>query len=117
MNDFYCREVISGNLDVDIVFETDLVMAFHHTDPYFEQHIVIIPKLHIESLVHYPNSKELNADLFDAIKVVTTLLERDYGGCRISSNVGSYQSTKHLHWYVHSGRRLRTENGEPIITS
>jgi histidine triad (HIT) family protein len=45
---------------------------------------------------------------------VTNKLEKSYGGCRVSSNVGEYQSTKHLHWYVHYGERLRTEAGELI---
>jgi len=114
MDDFYCKEVISGKLDVDIIFETNLVMAFHHTQPYWERHVVVIPKAHIESLTTYPNTSELNSDIFEAIKFVTSIFEERYGGCRVSSNVGNYQSTKHLHWYVHHGERLRAENGEVI---
>lgn len=114
MDDFYCREIISGKLKVDIIFETKLVLAYHHTNPYFEQHVVIIPKEHISSLSSYPNTIALNAQLFEAITYVTKLLEDKYGGCRISSNVGDYQSTKHLHWYVHHGNRIRKENGDPI---
>lgn len=112
MSDFYCTEIISGRTKVDTVFETELVMAFHHTDPYFEQHIVIIPKEHFDSLSSYPNITTLNHDMFAAIKFVTGLLEKEFGACRISSNVGNYQSTKHLHWYVHFGKRLRAENGD-----
>lgn len=114
MPDFYCREIISGITKVNIIFETELVMAFHHTQPYFETHIVIIPKMHIDSLSDYPHSTELNADFFTAIEHVTKLVEAETGGCRISSNVGDYQTTKHLHWYVHAGKRLRKENGEKI---
>ena len=114
MEDFYCREIITGNTKVEVIFETSLVMAFYHTEPYFEQHIVIIPKAHIESLSTYPNTEKLNHDIFKAIKFVSHLLEKDYGGCRVSSNVGNYQSTKHLHWYLHHGKRLRTESGEII---
>jgi histidine triad (HIT) family protein len=33
MSDFYCNEVLSGNTDVDVLFETDNVLAFHHTQP------------------------------------------------------------------------------------
>ncbi len=114
MKDFYCTQIISGKVKVDVVFETERVIAFHHTNPYFEQHIVIIPKKHIESLSNYSNDNELNYDFFEAIRFVTSKLEEEYGGCRISSNIGSYQSNKHLHWYVHSGERLRTEEGELI---
>lgn len=112
MQDIYCELIIPGKLEVDIVFETDLVMAFHHTKPYWEHHIVIIPKAHIESLADYPISPQLNHDFFKAISFVTGMLQEKYGGCRISSNVGDYQSSKHLHWYVHSGKRLKKENGD-----
>ena len=60
MEDMYCKEIIPGKLKVDIVFETNNVMAFHHTKPYWEHHIVIIPKIHINSLSNYPNNTELN---------------------------------------------------------
>lgn len=115
MNDFYCEQVISGKLKVKILFETNLVMAFHHTQPYFEQHVVIIPKQHIDSLSTYPNTPKLNYDVFEAIKFVTSLFEDKFGGCRVSSNVGNYQTTKHLHWYVHTGKRLRDEDGKQLV--
>ena len=114
MTDFYCDQVLSGKTQVEIIFETERVLAFHHTHPYWEKHVVIIPKTHIDALSSYPNSEQLNADLFEAFKFVTKMFEENYGGCRISSNIGSYQSTKHLHWYVHYGQRLRAENGDPI---
>jgi len=107
MKDIYCDQIIPGKLKVEIVFETERVMAFHHTQPYWEQHIVIIPKQHIDSLSEYPNDPQLNIDFFEAIKFVTKMLEEKFGGCRICSNVGAYQTSKHLHWYVHSGKRIR----------
>ena len=114
MEDFYCEQVIPGEITVDILFETKQVMAFHHTNPFWEKHVVIIPKTHIDSLSNYPNSESLNFEFFEAIKFVTKMFEENYGGCRISSNIGNYQSTKHLHWYIHYGLRLRAENGDHI---
>lgn len=115
MKDFYCEQILSGKTKVEIVFETSKVMAFHHTNPYWEAHVVIIPKVHIESLSEYPNGAPLNQDFFAAMKLVARMIENEYGGCRISSNVGSYQSTNHLHWYVYSGKRLRAENGDRMV--
>ncbi len=114
MNDIYCQEIIPGKIKVDIIFETELVMAFHHTHPYWEHHVVIIPKKHIASLSSYINNEALNKDFFNAITSITKLFEDQYGGCRISSNVGNYQTSKHLHWYVYSGKRLRDESGKTI---
>ncbi len=113
MEDIYCQLIIPGKLKVDIIFETNNVMAFHHTNPYWERHVVIIPKAHIQSLSNYPNDSELNKDFFEAIRVVTKMFEEKYGGCRISSNVGNYQTSKHLHWYVHQGKRLVAESETP----
>lgn len=113
MEDIYCQEIIPGKLKVDILFETPNVMAFYHTKPYWEHHVVIIPKKHIDSLSNYPSSTDLNKDFFEAIKVVTKMFEDAYGGCRISSNVGNYQTSKHLHWYVHHGKRLVEESESP----
>lgn len=106
MPNIYREQIIPGKLKVDIIFETDLVMAFHHTKPYWEHHVVIIPKQHIDALSSYPNDAQLNHDLFAAIRFVTKLFEDNFGGCRISSNVGNYQTSKHLHFYVHAGARL-----------
>ena len=95
--DFYCSQVLKGTVTVSVVFETDLVLAFHHTQPYFEYHIVIIPKQHIESLSS-PHAVEpaLALDFMKAIQYVCSTVEQGNGGCRVSSNVGDYQSTRHL---------------------
>ncbi len=117
MSDFYCNQILSGKQKVSVVFETDLVLAFHHTQPYFEYHIVIIPKHHIESLTSLEAiESDLANDFLVAIQRVTSMLEKEPGGCRVSSNIGNYQTTKHLHWYVHSGKRIRNEDGSPIKT-
>ena len=113
MENIYREQIIPGKLKVDIVFETERVMAFHHTKPYWENHVVIIPKMHIDSLSSYPNQTELNKELFAAIQFVTKMFEDEFGGCRISSNVGTYQTSKHLHWYVHYGKRLVEEDETP----
>lgn len=115
MQNFYRDQVLSGKLSVDVVYESPEVLAFHHTRPFFEHHIVIIPKAHIDSLSH-PESTDaaLAVAFMKAIHVVVSMVEKETGGCRVSSNVGNYQSTKHLHWYVHAGKRLRHEDGSPI---
>ena len=49
--DFYCDEVLSGRTAVKVVRETDDVLAYHHTRPFWPVHIVVIPKRHISSLL------------------------------------------------------------------
>ncbi|WP_207640775.1 HIT domain-containing protein [Clostridium hydrogeniformans] len=51
MSDFYCEEVLSGNTKVIKVLETENILAYYHTKPAYEEHIVVIPKKHISSLI------------------------------------------------------------------
>lgn len=37
--DFYCDEVLSGKTKVNKVFETENVLAYHHTRPFWPVHI------------------------------------------------------------------------------
>lgn len=117
MSDFYCDQVLNGKIEVSVVFETDRVLAFHHTQPYFERHVVIVPKQHIESLTsHEAVDSRLSEEILGAISHVSSQIEKELGGCRVSSNIGNYQTTKHLHWYVHAGKRLRNEDGTQVET-
>ena len=49
MVDFYGDRIINGNLLV-VVWETEMILAFHQTNSYFDAYVVIIPKQHIDSL-------------------------------------------------------------------
>lgn len=112
--DFYCDEVLTGSTKVDVVWESEQVLAFHHTQPYYEAHIVIIPKMHMGSLASDQIDPRLAVEFINVIGKVSRELEFKFGGCRVSSNIGTYQSTKHLHWYVHAGLRLRDEDGNLV---
>jgi len=63
--DWYCEDVLSGNLEVTRVFEDDRVLAFHHPRPVAEVHVVVVPKEHIASLL---DVKALDGDLLSSIE-------------------------------------------------
>jgi histidine triad (HIT) family protein len=110
--DFYCDEVLSGKTRVEKVFETEQTLAFYHTRPYYQVHIIIIPKKHILSFLSVTNEEtEILQDVLNIVKRVASRLEKDYGACTISTNIGNYQSNKHMHWHVHFGSRIRDEKG------
>lgn len=113
--DFYCDEVLKGRVSVKLVVETDNVMAFHHTNPYWPVHIVVIPKKHIASLADFqPGDEIIIQELLAVAADVCRRVTAGHGGCRLSSNCGDFQSNKHLHFYIHHGQRLRQEDGTPI---
>ena len=49
--DWYCEDVLSGKIDVSVVWEDARVLAFHHPLPQAEIHVVVIPKQHVPSLL------------------------------------------------------------------
>jgi histidine triad (HIT) family protein len=105
--DFYCDEVLSGRTSVQKVMETRNVLAYHHTRPYYPVHIVTIPKRHISSLLSLePEDNELLLELMDVVKKVASQVQSDYGACRVLTNLGRYQDSKHLHFHVFYGEPL-----------
>lgn len=107
-NDFYCDEVLSGHTPVRKVIETEGVLAFHHTRPFYPVHIVVIPKRHIDSLLALGEQDDnLLLELFTVIRQVASRIVEEQGACRVLTNLGEYQESKHLHWHVASGQPLR----------
>jgi histidine triad (HIT) family protein len=103
--DFYCDEALSGKTPVKIVKETGEVLAFHHTRPHWAVHIVVVPKVHIPSLTNLgDHDVELVYRLLDVVREVAADVERQHGACRVVTNLGAYQDSKHLHFHVGSGQ-------------
>ncbi|MEM8713192.1 MAG: HIT domain-containing protein [Planctomycetota bacterium] len=103
-DDFYCDEVLSGKTSVDVVHETETVLAYHHTRPFWPVHIVVIPKLHVPSLTDLgPAPPELLGELLEVVRLVARDVEQEYGAARVLTNLGRYQDSKHLHFHVNSG--------------
>lgn len=107
-HDFYCDEVLSGRTPVEVVLETENVLAFYHTRPFYSEHIVVIPKRHIESIITVQKD-ELNMmkEMFSVMKEVATEMNEKFGACTVSTNVGDYQSNNHMHWHIYYGDRIR----------
>ena len=105
-DDFYCEYVLSGKISVESVHETPNVLAYHHTRPFWETHIVVIPKRHISSLLTLQVSDEsLFLELFEVIRSVAAKVVSEKGAARVLTNLGEYQDSKHLHFHVYAGDR------------
>jgi histidine triad (HIT) family protein len=110
VSDFYCDEALSGRTPVEVVTETDEVLAFHHTRPYWPVHIVVVPKRHVPSLTDLGDAGQ--AELLALLAVVRELaarVEAEHGACRVLTNLGTYQDSKHLHVHVASGAPIRSD--------
>ncbi len=108
-DDFYCDEVLSARTPVHRVFETENVLAFHHTKPFYTVHIVVIPKRHIGSLLALEREDhDLIVEIIMVVKQIAAQIVAEHGGCRVITNLGKYQDSKHMHWHVVSGVTLRS---------
>jgi histidine triad (HIT) family protein len=106
--DFYCDVALVDPTVLDVVEQTEQVLAYHHTRPFWEVHVVIVPKRHVGSLTTLTSDDEpLVRELLAVVQRVAAQVERDYGAAAVLTNLGRYQDSKHLHVHVHSGRQLR----------
>ncbi|WP_326998728.1 hypothetical protein [Cohnella kolymensis] len=69
-------------------------------------------KKHIISLIDIkPDDADVVNELFSTIREVAKQVYERYGACTVSTNIGEYQSNKHLHWHVHYGNRIKDLDG------
>lgn len=109
--DFYCDEVFSGRTSVEKVVETEGVLAFRHTRPSFQTHVVVVPKRHISSLLDPGLTEAEIMEIVGVLRSVASGVVSSTGACRLVTNLGDYQDSKHLHWHVVAGERI--ESGLP----
>lgn len=113
--DFYCDQVLTGKTPVQVLAETPQVLAFHHTQPYWPVHVVIIPKQHIASLAALEEGEmPIVQEMMEVAAELCRKITAEHAGCRLSTNCGDHQTTKHLHFYIHSGERIRDVHGKPL---
>jgi len=106
-DDFYCDVAIPDPSRLNVVHEDDLVLAFHHTRPFWTNHIVAVPKKHIASLITLTPSDEPSARrLLEVVQSIAAHTVRTTGAAAVLTNLGTYQDSKHLHVHIHSGPQL-----------
>nr|WP_202890220.1 HIT domain-containing protein [Actinopolymorpha rutila] len=99
---------MSGRTPVEVVTETDEVLAFHHTRPFWPVHIVVVPKRHVPSLIDLGEADEnLLHSVPAVVRQVAGRVQAEHGACRVLTNLGRYQDSKHLHFHVAAGESIR----------
>lgn len=108
-SDFYCAEVLTGKTPVKKVYESDAVLAFHHTKPAYKFHVVIVPKKHIKDLLALTDAD--NDLVLEIIRVARDILAQNRDllpqGVRLVTNQGKFADTPHLHFHLVAGERIK----------
>lgn len=107
-NDFYCDVALKDPSALDVEYDGEHVLAFHHTRPHWPVHIVVVPKIHIDSFTTLSaDDKPIVDELLEVLKTIAERVEKEHGAARILTNLGEYQDSKHLHFHINSGEPLR----------
>ncbi len=105
MSCVFCR-IVAGELPATRVYEDDAVVAFRDVRPQAPVHVLVVPKVHVESLWELED-RELAGRLLAAAAEVARS-EKLEAGFRVIANTrkDGGQEVLHLHLHVLGGRRL-----------
>lgn len=99
--DWYCEDILSGTFEVEVVWEDDRVLAFHHPRPKAEIHVVVIPKEHVSSILDpMALDGQLLSSMVLAVQKTAQQLGLDKAGSYVRTNAAAPGVTPHMHWHV-----------------
>lgn len=95
-------------LPVKRVKETDKVIAFWHPKPFWEKHILIVPKKAIPNIVLLKDEDyEYVEEVYKVAKEIVLELGWDKTDYFILTNGGTRQEVNQLHFHLGSGKRIK----------
>jgi len=107
-NCLFCM-IVAGKIPGDTLYEDERVLAFRDISPQAPQHVLIVPKKHLEGLNDLGKAEDaLLGALLRAASQVARLTGIDGSGYRLVSNCGPHacQSVHHLHFHVLGGQQM-----------
>jgi histidine triad (HIT) family protein len=109
MSDCLFCKIRDGEIQGDIVFEDDDVLAFNDVNPHAPVHVLIIPKKHI-STVNDMSAEDVSVmgKLFSTAKNIALQRDVSEDGYRlvVNSNKQAGQSVFHIHMHLLAGRNM-----------
>ncbi|MFD1545709.1 HIT family protein [Nonomuraea guangzhouensis] len=96
-NDLFC-EIVAGERPAHIVHSDEVVVAFLDTRPVFKGHVLVVPRLHVET---FGDLGEVGP-FFERVQLVTRAVEEglEAAGTFVAMNNRISQSVAHLHVHV-----------------
>jgi histidine triad (HIT) family protein len=108
MDCLFCK-IIDGEIPSTKVYEDDMMLAFRDINPAAPEHIVIVPKTHIESAngINSENVKYVAA-IWEKIPQIAAELGFAENGYRVVNNCGEDggQTVPHLHFHLLGGKKF-----------
>ena len=107
----FCK-MVAGEIKPDLVYEDENVLAFRDINPQAPVHILIIPKIHVETLNDLDDTVLAGKLLQTAIKLAKQEgLANDGYRTVFNCNKHGGQEVFHLHMHLLGGRQLNWPPG------
>ncbi len=104
----FCK-IVAGDINADIIFQTDDVIAFRDINPQAPTHVVIIPRRHISTINDIADSDaELVGAMVLAAKEIAAQEDLSAPGYRLNMNCNAAggQTVFHVHLHLLGGRNF-----------
>ena len=108
----FCK-IAAGEIPSKKAYEDESVYAFYDIAPQAPVHILVIPKVHIESAQALTRGDDaLLGHMFEVARIIAEENGLDKTGYRLITNVGADagQSVPHLHLHLIGGKTLKWDN-------
>ena len=103
MSDCIFCKIINGDFGTEFVYENESAVVFKDINPQAEIHLLVVPRLHVESLNELDDANLL-AELMMTVKAVTKKLGIKSYKTLINTGKDAGQEVFHLHIHILAGR-------------
>lgn len=108
MDCLFCK-IANKEINSQIVYEDNTVIAFNDINPQAPHHVLIIPREHIPTINDISEkNNELLGHMINTSKKIAKSLDIDESGYRIlfNCNKGAGQAVYHIHLHLLGGRQM-----------
>ena len=109
MSDCIFCKIANKEINSEIVYENENIVAFKDINPEAKIHILIVSKKHYETILDV-NDDEVIKDIFKTVKEIAAQYDIDEKGFRIINNCkeDGGQTVMHVHFHMLAGEKLST---------
>ena len=104
----FCK-IVAGEIDADIVYQDDGVIAFRDINPQAPTHVLVVPRNHVATINDLTESNVADVgSLFLAAKAVAKQESLEEKGYRVvmNCNQAGGQAVYHIHLHLLGGRQM-----------
>ena len=113
MSDCIFCKIANKEINSNLVYEDESVVAFRDLNPQAPQHILIVPKKHVANITEL-DDKEIAAHIFtEVVPKIAKEVGVAENGFRLVINTGEEggQTVNHLHVHLLGGRSMQWPPG------